>query len=388
MADGGDAHSPQKSTSSKSRDNNACPDVCARARFENDENKHTEMLLGGLSAREFDNLQSERNSLDICQISDDGNSEWDNRAGSSHNTLNLLDCERQALCETQIHDKPDLSEAKSGEEERCSKRETLEDLDKGSSNTCQAIKEECVDSRSTNAVKEPEPTTVKRKRKDFTLEPIDLSEFNEKLLRLCEEKFSRPRPPIRKIGPILPREEWIREYVRNLNENKAPKTIQLDILVRDTSEEKNTKVNSDKVVKGTDQDSSSIVGFELSGDDAINIDISMEISEHRKEEGATSPSAHSADSNGYDESPDFFVMKSGILCNKPHRTTFEDLTPIKIDNSNPPYRLVIVEELNVEHEQNENSASSSVQMTSKQTSPCEQVSENMGTMTERTEADA
>ncbi|KAJ1370412.1 hypothetical protein KIN20_032127 [Parelaphostrongylus tenuis] len=338
---GSDALSPHhllsKTILSKTRDSNASPDVCARAHFETDKNKHIELLLGGVSAHELDNLQSERNSLDICQISDDGNSECENRLGSSSNTSSRLDCDRQVLSQTQIHDKPDLSEAKSGEEEICSERETSEDVDKGSNKTCQATKEECIDHRPANAVKESEPTIVKRKGKDFTLKPIDLSESDEKLFRLCEEKFSRPCLPLRKIGPILPKEEWIREYAKSLNIDYAPKTIQPDISVRDTSEEENTKVNSEKVVEETDQavlakedsekngqfcvdalsldgnisvkekpkrcfvypfdDSSSIVGSDLSGDDAIGTDIFMEISEHRKQEGASSPSAHSVDSN-------------------------------------------------------------------------------------------
>ncbi|KAJ1360673.1 hypothetical protein KIN20_019701, partial [Parelaphostrongylus tenuis] len=366
-------HLLSKTIWSKTCDNNASPDVCARAHFETDKNKHIELLLGGVSARELDYLQSECNSLDICQISDDGNSKCENRIGSSPNTLNFVDCERQVLSETQIHGIPDLSEAKSGEEEICSERESLEDVDKGSSNTCQANEKDCTDHRPTNAVKEPEPTTVKRKGKDFTLKPVDLSEYDQKLFRLCEERFSRPRFPIRKIGPILPKEEWIREYARCLNEDNAPKTIQSDISVRDTSEEENTKVNSEKVVEGTAQaivaeedsekngqfcvdsvsidrsisveekpkrcfvysfdDSSSIVGSDLSVDDAIDTDIFMEISEHRKEEGASSPSAHSVDSN--------VILPPYVSMRLPHTCYAELLTWFRAPSPSPKVEIVL-----------------------------------------------
>lgn len=50
-------------------------EVAARVRFETDKNKHIELLLGGVSSTEFENLQSDRGSLDVCQISEDGGSE-------------------------------------------------------------------------------------------------------------------------------------------------------------------------------------------------------------------------------------------------------------------------------------------------------------------------
>ncbi|KAJ1359288.1 hypothetical protein KIN20_017976 [Parelaphostrongylus tenuis] len=90
----------------------------------------------------------------------------------------------------------------------------------------------------------------------------------------------------------------------------------------------------------------------------------------------------------YDESPNLISMNSGIPCNIPHRTTFEDSTSIRSDDSHSPDCLVIVEELNEELEQNESSASSCVRITSKQLLPCELVSETMDITTERIEADA
>ncbi|KAJ1352777.1 hypothetical protein KIN20_009203 [Parelaphostrongylus tenuis] len=90
----------------------------------------------------------------------------------------------------------------------------------------------------------------------------------------------------------------------------------------------------------------------------------------------------------YDESPNLISMNSGIPCNIPHRTTFEDSTSIRSDDSHAPDCLVIVEELNEELEQNESSGSSCVRITSKQLSPCELVSETMDITTERIEADA
>lgn len=43
-------------------------EVAARVRFETDKNKHIELLLGGVSSTEFENLQSDRGSLDVCQV--------------------------------------------------------------------------------------------------------------------------------------------------------------------------------------------------------------------------------------------------------------------------------------------------------------------------------
>ncbi|VDM67743.1 unnamed protein product [Strongylus vulgaris] len=43
----------------------------ARERFESDKSKHIQLLLEGVSSTELENFQSERSSLEICEISDD-----------------------------------------------------------------------------------------------------------------------------------------------------------------------------------------------------------------------------------------------------------------------------------------------------------------------------
>ncbi|VDM55348.1 unnamed protein product [Angiostrongylus costaricensis] len=229
-------------------------DVSARACFENDKNKHIELLLGGVSAVELENLQSERNSLDICQISDDAISECEVEDGSCRSNPDLVRCQRQDLSQILIHDKADVFKEKTGRKELCSERETVNDIDRGPNKVCQARNEESMNHGSTNASSlKQESTTVKRNVKDFTLKRLDFSACEEKLHRMCEEQFLRPRSPIRSFAQILPKEEWIYHYAMSRNDENAPTTAQGDTSVSATSEEEDVKLSSEKVVEGIKQ---------------------------------------------------------------------------------------------------------------------------------------
>uniref|UniRef100_A0A0K0DQB3 Mitotic checkpoint serine/threonine-protein kinase BUB1 n=1 Tax=Angiostrongylus cantonensis TaxID=6313 RepID=A0A0K0DQB3_ANGCA len=349
-------------------------DASARACFENDKSKHIALLLGGVSAGELEILQSERNSLDICQISDDAVSECEVEDGSCRSDHDLLRCQRQDLSQILIHDKVDEFEEKTERKELCSERETAYDIDRGPNKPCQGRNEESMDHGSANASNlKQQSTTVKRNVKNFTLKRLDFSAYEEKLHRMCEENYLRPCSPVRSFARILPKEEWIYHYAMSRNEKNAPTTAQRDTSMSATSEEEDVKHSSEKV-EGIKQaiasednseeseelcadsipkvldgsvsveekpkrsfvypfdDTSSIVGSDYS-DDAIGTDIFMEISEHRREEGASSPSACS-DNSKVALPPNVFVWL-------PQTCDIELLTRFRAPSPNAIFEVVL-----------------------------------------------
>ncbi|XGW03733.1 hypothetical protein V3C99_015141, partial [Haemonchus contortus] len=315
-----------------------------RGSFEADKSKSIQLPLAGDGLTEFQSLYPDTNSLDICQIFEDGSSECE--AGG-------VDVARLALghsaSELQVATVSAEEESAMATQEASPSAPPLcqESLEQGQNAAVELLpskevpKERAIlsgpaistDSKQAAVPENERPASPLRK-------PIfDFSEFESEIMRQCERLF-RPRSPVRNFSRVLSledfqelsmRDEGIMAFAKDRENstsgNSEMEDVEAAVLaefdkideeleqaimngdVMETGEELNTgdPLSRDASTSEKEKpkrcyvypfdDSSSVICSDFSDDDNIGTNIFMEISEHRRVEGASSPSSCSDDSD-------------------------------------------------------------------------------------------
>ncbi|CAJ0591337.1 unnamed protein product [Cylicocyclus nassatus] len=278
----------------------------ARERFEDDKNKHIQLLLGGVSTTELENFQSERASLEICEISDD-------ETVSDRSSLDP--------CKTPESEEADAPSASCNAQESTDAAIPVLDNKKSEEETCLP---------SSKPSEKSKPKDISKEEKIRR----DIASFEAQLASCCEVPSTTT---IRSFAPLMGREEFERrlraefeakkEQERSSQntssqcgdsevENLQTSGTEIDEAVSQLAPDSEMNEVISKLMKEdvaaefTDArtttkfkrhyvepfDGDSVAGSELS-DTNIDVNILYEISELRREEGASSPSNYSIDSD-------------------------------------------------------------------------------------------
>ncbi|ETN68336.1 hypothetical protein NECAME_15875 [Necator americanus] len=297
--------------------------------FKNDKNKHIQLLLEGISSRELDNLNSEQSSLEVCEISDDDeslctrscvvasasppNEDVNDAVSNETNCANGIASFRSTVHSKQIIS-PSFADSKSirratPQASTCS-NETL-DFDCGLHLHDRELSRHC----------EVPSTSCTRA---FTI--LDRSEYERRLLSENEQITEEERQmSIYETSPYGDSEvEDSHRAAMEINDavsQLAPdiemsevisKLMKEDVAAEFSDAGTPSKRSKRCYVEPFDEDSNT-TGSECSD---INIDVNIlyEISELRREEGASSPSSCSIDSDViFDLRIEFFMWYHHFL---------------------------------------------------------------------------
>ncbi|KAK6053928.1 hypothetical protein COOONC_08567 [Cooperia oncophora] len=323
----------------------------ARDRFELDKSRHIQLLHGSGAPTTFENI--DRSALDICQISGDGGSECEAggddvaRLALAHSsgelrvaTVSVEDESAMTTQEASPSAPPILGELLEQGQSAAAGLLPLEDVPK----ECALPNEPPIfadSNRATLPENESPPSPVRK--------PIfDFSEFESEIMRQCERLF-RPRSPVRNFSRMLSLEDFremsmrdesfmafAKERGTSTGGNSEMEDVEAAVLAEfdKIDEELEQAIMSGEVMEAGEEinagdslpnepstsdkekpkrcyvypfdDSSSVICSDYSDDDNIGTNIFMEISEHRRVEGASSPSSCSDDSEAAPH-PNVFV---------------------------------------------------------------------------------
>ncbi|VDO25836.1 unnamed protein product [Haemonchus placei] len=315
-----------------------------RGSFEADKSKPIQLPLAGDGLTEFQSLYPDSNPLDVCQIFEDGSSECE--AGG-------VDVARLALghsaSELQVATVSAEEESAMATQEASPSAPPLcqESLEQGQSAAVELLpskedpKERAILSEAAISTDSKQAAVPENERPASPLKkPIfDFSEFESEIMRQCERLF-RPRSPVRNFSRVLSLEDFqelsmrdeglmafAKDRENSTSGNSEMEDVEAAVLaefdkideeleqaimngdVMESGEELNTgdPLSRDASTSEKEKpkrcyvypfdDSSSVICSDFSDDDNIGTNIFMEISEHRRVEGASSPSSCSDDSD-------------------------------------------------------------------------------------------
>ncbi|EPB70547.1 hypothetical protein ANCCEY_10356 [Ancylostoma ceylanicum] len=277
--------------------------------FESDRNKHIQLLLGGVSSTELENFQSEKSSLEICEISDDNESictrscveasttpisEEANDAANGSSVMKENESQSVQLVSEKSRSQDETTAPHAGS--------TLGRKPSGSESEEDRYDFSKLDAQMPRFCEVPSTLPTR------SLKLMDRTEFERRLMSELEQQREEKHSSIRSKSPsgdseaegshhsgAMEIDDAVSQLAPDMEMNEViSKLMKEDVAAEFSDAGTPSKKSKRHYVEPFDGDSS-IAGSEFS-DTNIDVNILYEISELRREEGASSPSSCSIDS--------------------------------------------------------------------------------------------
>ncbi|KAL6741887.1 hypothetical protein Aduo_015098 [Ancylostoma duodenale] len=293
----------------------------AKNPFESDKSKHIQLLLGGVSSADLENFQSEKSSLEICEISDDNESIC-TRSCVEASTTPVNEEANDASNESPVKRKKESRSVNLINEKAHSQEETTTpNAGSASAFGKKSSRSESEEDRydfSKLDAQMPHYCEVPSTLPTRTLKVMDRLEFERRLMSEMELQREEKQSTIRSKSPsgdfhdegshrstAMEMDDAVSQLAPDVGMNEViSKLMKEDVAAEFSDAGTPSKKSKRHYVEPFDGDSS-VTGSEFS-DTNIDVNILYEISELRREEGASSPSNCSIGS-GDVMPPDIFV---------------------------------------------------------------------------------
>ncbi|RCN28319.1 hypothetical protein ANCCAN_25938 [Ancylostoma caninum] len=292
----------------------------AKNPFESDRSKHIQLLLGGVSSADLENFQSEKSSLEICEISDDNESIC-TRSCVEASTTPVSEEANDASNESSFMKQKEGQSVHLINEKSRSQKETSTPhagCASGKKSSRSESEEDRYDFAKLDA-QMPRYCEVPSTLPTRSLKLMDRMEFERRLMSEIEVEREERRSAIRSKSPsgdshviegsqrstAMEMDDAVSQLAPDVGMNEVISKLMKEDVAAEFSDAGTPSKKSKRLYVEPFDGESSVAGSEFS-DTNIDVNILYEISELRREEGASSPSSCSIGSDDV-MPPDIFV---------------------------------------------------------------------------------